>query len=150
MVRGLRGSAFAEKELEAVKSFWEETLGAIGWKRGSSLDILTNGWLLYQTLSCRLWARNGYYQSGGAFGFRDSCRMSWRLFYARTPLVRQHLLLCAGRHTRREMFSTGGIHYGPWGAHTMFDDFLWLPLATARYIDFSGDTDVLQESIKLS
>ncbi|HEY1784821.1 MAG TPA: glucoamylase family protein, partial [Pirellulales bacterium] len=102
LVQRFRGVAPARTALEAVKAYWKRTLGALVVQTpDESLNLLAGGWLVYQTLACRLWARSGYYQSGGAFGFRDQLQDVMALVYAEPRLAREHLLR-ASEHQFRE------------------------------------------------
>ncbi len=91
------GSATAAREaLAAVRQYWQHTLGAVQVKTPDpALNMLANGWLMYQTIACRLWARSGFYQSGGAYGFRDQLQDMMALIHNQPELVRDHLILCA-------------------------------------------------------
>ncbi len=149
LVQRLRGADVAQHSLAAVRNYWRHTLDTVQVDTPDpALNILANGWLLYQTLACRIWARSGFYQSGGAFGFRDQLQDFMSLVYAEPLLVRDHLLLCAARQ-----FVEGDVQHW-WhpptgrGVRTRCtDDFLWLPQATCRYVVKTGDVGVLGESI---
>src|SRR5208283_2084996 len=87
LVQQFRGASAARSVLEALWQYWNHTLGAVQVETPDpSLNVLTNGWLLYQTLACRLWARSGYYQSAGAFGFRDQLQDVMALIHAEPAL----------------------------------------------------------------
>ncbi|WP_343044129.1 GH36-type glycosyl hydrolase domain-containing protein [Undibacterium seohonense] len=143
------GVSCAYEELAKVKSYWSATLDTMQVKTHEpAFDLLANGWLLYQTLSARMWARSGFYQSGGAFGFRDQLQDSMALVHSQPQLVRQHIVLAASRQ-----FIEGDVQHwwhppGNRGVRTRCsDDFLWLVAAVVRYLTVTGDQQILNEMI---
>jgi cyclic beta-1,2-glucan synthetase len=134
---------------EAVLSYWDDVLGTVEIKTPDlAMDTMLNRWLLYQTVACRVWARSAFYQSGGAFGFRDQLQDVMALVYSKPSLSRDQILLAA-----RHQFKEGDVQHW-WhpptgrGVRTRFsDDLLWLPFVTSFYINVTGDLSVLDEVV---
>ena len=149
LARRVRGIDAAHDALDAVRVNWLRTLGAVQVETpDAGINALANGWLLYQTIACRYFARSGYYQSGGAVGFRDQLQDSMAMLHAEPQLTRKHLLLCAAHQ-----FPQGDVQHW-WhpplerGVRTRCsDDYLWLPYVTCRYLEATADHAVLRESV---
>lgn len=137
----------AYEALNKVKRYWEKTTTVLKIETPDiALNTITNGWLNYQSLSSRLWGRSGFYQSGGAFGFRDQLQDVLSLLYTTPALARQQILLCASHQ-----FEEGDVQHW-WhppsgrGVRTRIsDDFLWLPFVTSIYVLHTADTQILDE-----
>ncbi|MEP6615099.1 MAG: glucoamylase family protein [Ginsengibacter sp.] len=149
LIQASENNATVHQALLNVHKYWEETLGAVQIKTPDvALNMLTNGWLNYQTLASRIWARSGFYQSGGAFGFRDQLQDVLSLVHSQPELVKSQILLCASRQ-----FKEGDVQHwwhppsGRGVRTTCSDDYLWLAYATSFYVTATGDNSILDEQI---
>ena len=138
-----------KEELKNIKQYWEELFGKIQIQTPlESMNIMLNGWILYQTIESRILARSGYYQSGGAYGFRDQLQDVLSLKYIDPNLLKEQIY----KHAAHQ-FVEGDVEHW-WheevnkGIRTRFsDDLLWLPYAVSEYIEFTGDKTILEKQI---
>jgi len=149
LVLAYREDLAPEVALGQTTAWWDALLGTIEVHTPElSSDLLVNRWLQYQSLSCRIWGRSGFYQSGGAFGFRDQLQDVMAFLYSKPDLARTHILLAAGRQ-----FKEGDVQHWwhePSGAgirSRISDDLLWLPYVVAHYVRVTGDSAILEEEI---
>jgi cyclic beta-1,2-glucan synthetase len=149
LVRRYRAPQGIAAAFDDVRRFWDGLLGTVQVSTPDrALDLMLNRWLLYQTLACRIWGRSAFYQSSGAFGFRDQLQDVIALLFAAPHLARGHILHAASRQ-----FVEGDVQHW-WheprgqGVRTRFsDDRLWLVYATLQYVAATGDASVLDENV---
>lgn len=148
-IRQFKGRDKAQEALDKVRHYWSEAVSTVQVQTpDQAVNTMANGWLVYQVLASRVWARSGFYQSGGAFGFRDQLQDIMALLYSEPSLARRQILLHASKQ-----FKEGDVMHW-WhppvgrGVRTKCsDDYLWLPFVTERYIRCTGDVSILDETV---
>ncbi|MBS1619032.1 MAG: cyclic beta 1-2 glucan synthetase, partial [Bacteroidetes bacterium] len=148
-IRQFKGKDVAAEALNKVRSYWAQAVSVVQLQTpDQAINTMANGWLVYQVLSSRVWARSGFYQSGGAYGFRDQLQDIMALLYTEPGLARKQILL----HASKQFKEGDVLHW--WhppvgrGVRTRCsDDYLWLPFVTERYITCTGDLSILDETV---
>jgi cyclic beta-1,2-glucan synthetase len=149
IVKLFKGVNIAHESLESVTAYWQKTISALQVQTpDAAINVIANGWLLYQTLACRIWARTGFYQSSGAFGFRDQLQDVMAVMQTEPEVAKKQILLSASRQ-----YKQGDVQHW-WhpplgrGVRTRIsDDFLWLPYVTGRYLSATADTSILDTPV---
>ena len=149
LVARFRDTTVVEAAWNGLSAFWDDVLGHIRVKTPEpSMDLMLNRWLLYQSLSSRIFARTAFYQSSGAFGFRDQLQDVLALIHAAPQMARAHILEAA-----KHQFEEGDVLHW-WhppsgrGVRTRCsDDMAWLPYVTGEYVHATGDVAILEESV---
>jgi cyclic beta-1,2-glucan synthetase len=149
LLRRFQSPSNVEEALQATRAWWDQFLETIQVETPDlAINFILNRWLLYQTLSCRVWGRSGFYQSGGAIGFRDQLQDAMALVYAAPELSRKQILTAASRQ-----FVEGDVQHW-WHAQSgagvrtrISDDLLWLPYVTTHYVRVTGDIQILDEIV---
>lgn len=149
LAKQYRNPGLCQEAFKRVTRQWEQISEQITVSTPCpEMDVLLNGWLLYQSLGCRMWARTAFYQAGGAYGFRDQLQDSLALLHTRPDLTYAQILLHAAHQ-----YEEGDVQHW-WheetgrGIRTQFsDDYLWLPYSVARYIEHTGDDRILDEQV---
>jgi cellobiose phosphorylase len=147
LIQRYQDPAQVEAAWQATHAFWNGILGTVAVHTPDpAMDIMLNHWLLYQALACRLWGRTGFYQSSGAFGYRDQLQDVMALVLTAPTIAHDHILRAA-----RHQFEAGDVLHW-WhppsgrGVRTRFsDDLLWLPFVVAHYVETTGDAAILRE-----
>ncbi len=149
LVRRFRNGEEVERTLRQTQKWWDDFLGTLEVDVPiAGVNFLLNRWLPYQALSCRVWGRSAWYQSGGAFGFRDQLQDVMAFMHSRPQIAREQILRAAAHQ-----FEEGDVQHW-WhppsdaGVRTRFaDDLLWMPFVTAHYIETTGDAAILDEIV---
>lgn len=149
LVTTYRQPARVNAAFEEIVGYWDKLLGAVEVRTpDAAMDVMLNRWLLYQALACRVWSRSAFYQSGGAYGFRDQLQDVMALVYSEPQIAREQILRAAAHQ-----FKEGDVQHW-WhpptsrGVRTRFsDDLLWLPFVASFYAQVTGDESVFDEII---